>query len=127
MPFFLQGKPFDHSPKILSKLNQYINNKELNIDFEFVTKRIIESNIYRQSKRYNVCRNIKNTWFRIFGENPDGKQEIHFGPGAQFIVSKKRILKRPKEFYENIVNILAYDICPDEGYDIERFHKYIFA
>jgi hypothetical protein len=45
---------------------------------------------------------------------------------TQFIVSKNQILKRPKEFYNNIVQMLEYDINPLEGYDIERFHKYIF-
>ncbi len=33
---FLQGNPFDHSPNIISNLNNYINNKDLHIDFEFL-------------------------------------------------------------------------------------------
>jgi hypothetical protein len=40
---------------------------------------------------------------------------------------KKKILKNTKEFYENIMKMLDYDIDPLEGYDIERFHKYIFT
>jgi hypothetical protein len=49
-----------------------------------------------------------------------------FGAGAQFIVSKKNILKKPKEFYLNIVKILENNINPIEGYVVERFHKIIF-
>jgi len=49
-----------------------------------------------------------------------------FGPGAQFIVSKKLILNRPKEFYSKIVEILKYSQNPFEAWVIERFHKLIF-
>jgi hypothetical protein len=63
---------------------------------------------------------------RVFGSN-DPDQECVFGAGAQFIVSKDKILKRPREFYENIVRMLDYSVDPLEGYDIERFHKYIFS
>jgi hypothetical protein len=46
--------------------------------------------------------------------------------GAQFIVSRKIILQKPKEFYLNIIKILELNIDPIEGYVIERFHKLIF-
>ncbi len=49
-----------------------------------------------------------------------------FGAGAQFIVSKKCILNRPKSFYSKIVEILENDVNPIEGFVIERFHKIIF-
>jgi len=52
--------------------------------------------------------------------------EFKFGVGAQFIVSKKKILQRPKEFYLKIVEILENDINPIEGFVIERFHNLIF-
>jgi len=51
---------------------------------------------------------------------------MYIWAGAQFIVSKNKILKNTKEFYENIVKMLEYTIHPAEGYDIERFHRYIF-
>jgi tRNA splicing ligase len=53
--------------------------------------------------------------------------EFKFGAGAQFIVSKQQILKRSKEFYENIVHLLSYSINPIEGFVIERFHSLIFS
>jgi hypothetical protein len=49
-----------------------------------------------------------------------------FGAGAQFIVSRENILKRDKHFYQNLIQMLEYDINPYEGYDIERLHNYIF-
>jgi hypothetical protein len=122
---FLQGTPFDHSPNIISNLTKYISNKELSIDFEFLSEQIHHSSLDLECSRYWQCINIHKNWERVFGVN-NGNQEITFGAGAQFIVSKNKILKNTKSFYENIVKILEYTIDPLEGYDIERFHKYIF-
>ena len=122
---FLQGRPFDHSPNIILNLNKYINNTKLNIDFEFLSESIHYSSIDRQCSKYWQCKNIQKTWERVFSVNC-GNNECIFGAGAQFIVSKNKIYKNPKKFYENIVKILEYTIDPLEGYDIERFHKYIF-
>jgi hypothetical protein len=123
---FLQGRPFDHSPNIIYNLTKYINNKELSIDFEFLSEQIYHSSLDIEVGNWQ-CKNIHKNWERVFGVNIDNhNQECVFGSGAQFIVSKKNILKNTKEFYENIIKMLDYDIDPLEGYDIERFHKYIF-
>ena len=122
---FLQGTPFDHSQNIITNLTEYINNKELSIDFEFLSEYIFTTTLNIESIKNWQCKNIHKTWERIFGIN-NNNQEIIFGAGAQFIVSKSSILKNTKEFYENIVKILEYHISPDEVYDIERFHAYIF-
>jgi hypothetical protein len=123
---FLQGRPFDHSPNIISNLNKYINNKELSLDFEFLSENIHYSSLDLECTRYWQCKNIHKNWELVFGTNSNGNQECIFGAGAQFIVSKNKILKNTKEFYTNIVKMLEYTIDPLEGYDIERFHKYIF-
>ena len=122
---FLQGDPFDHSPNIISNLKKYIDNKNLNIGFEFLSEHITKSSLNLEFNKYRQCQNIHKTWKRVFGVDSSNNECI-FGAGAQFIVSKTNILKRKKEFYENIVKILEYSIDPLEGYDIERFHKYIF-
>ena len=123
---FLQGNPFDHSPNIIYNLNKYINNKNLNIDFHFLSENLHFSSLNEESCRHPQCKDIHKTWERVFKEIPNDNQECTFGAGAQFIVSKNKILKNSKDFYENIVKILEYTINPLEGYDIERFHKYIF-
>ena len=123
---FLQGNPFDHSPNIISNLNNYINNENLNIDFNFLSENIHNSSLHSEYLKYQECKHIDRTWKRIFKKIADKNQECIFGAGAQFIVSKNKILKNSKDFYENIVKILEYTINPHEGYDVERFHKYIF-
>jgi len=122
---FLQGNPFDHSPNILTNLNTYLNTKELRIDFEFLSEHVIHSSIDIECNMNWQCKNIHKNWELLFGRS-SSNQECIFGAGAQFIVSKHRILQRTKEFYETIVKMLEYTIDPIEGHDIERFHKYIF-
>jgi hypothetical protein len=127
---FLQGNPFDHSPNIISNINKYISNKNLKIDFEFLSEDIHTSSLDLECSRYWQCKNIHKNFERVFGVRfyhvLTGNNECIFGAGAQFIVSKNRILQNPKKFYENIVKMLEYSVDPIEGYDIERFHKYIF-
>ena len=120
---FLQGSPFDHSPNIISTLHKYNNSTDLNIDFEFVSEHILMCNL--DWCKYHGFLPLRNTYNKLFNEDK-GHMEYEFGIGAQFIVSKKRILKRPKEFYAKIVELLEYDVCPIEGNVIERFHKLIF-
>ena len=97
----------------------------MSIDFEFLSESIIYSSLDFECSKYWQCVNIHKNYQRVFGLN-NINQECIFGAGAQFIVSKNKILKNTKEFYENIVKMLEYTIDPLEGYDIERFHKYIF-
>jgi hypothetical protein len=123
---FLQGRPFDHSPNIIPNLTTYINNKELSIDFDFLSEEIHNSSFDLECSKYWQCKNIHEDWKRVFGTSIENDECI-FGAGAQFVVSKNKILQNTKEFYKNIVKMLEYTIDPLEGYNIERFHKYIFT
>ena len=120
---FLQGRPFDHSPNIISNLNKYINRLDLSINFEFLSETIMKCNL--TGCRHHSGLPLIDTYKKIFDEKKE-YMEFEFGAGAQFIVSKKCILNRPKTFYSKIVEILQNDINPIEGYVIERFHKIIF-
>lgn len=121
--FFLQGNPFDHSPDIINNLNKYISNKKLNIDFEFLSERILNCNLSGCQYHSNIP--LIEVYHKLFDEKVKNKDFI-FGAGAQFIVSKTQILKRPRDFYLKIIKMLEYNINPIEGFVIERFHKLIF-
>jgi hypothetical protein len=120
---FLQGNPFDHSPNIENNLNKYINNRHLNIDFEFLSEQILNTNFI--DCPYHPGLPLIKTYAKIFNERIL-YLNFNFGSGAQFIVSKIQILKRPKEFYLKLIDMLKTNINPIEGYVIERFHKLIF-
>lgn len=120
---FLQGNPFDHSPNIIQNLKKY-TNETIDIDFEFLSEWIIECSL-------NGCHHhqglpLRKIYEHIFKNKGDDKP-FRFGAGAQFIVSKKQILKHSKEFYLNILNLVEKDICPIEAYVLERFYKLIFC
>ncbi len=120
---FLQGKPFDHSPNIIKNINKYINSEDLDIDFEFLSEEIITCKL--SGCRHHKNLPLKKIYNELFDEREEDMQFI-FGQGAQFIVSKKTVLKNSKNFYSKIVELLSHNKNPIEGYVIERFHKLIF-
>jgi hypothetical protein len=121
---FLQGNPFDHSPNIINNIWKYINNNELNINFEFLSEWVIYTNLSGCPHHKGIP--LIEVYQKLFDEEKYN-MEIQFGAGAQFIVSKQQIHKRPKEFYLKIIKLLDYSINPIEGFVIERFHKLIFS
>lgn len=120
---FLQGTPFDHSPNIISNLNKYINNADMSINFEFLSEKILDCNLCGCEYHHGLP--LIETYEKLFNEKKE-YMEFKFGAGAQFIVSKKCILNKPKVFYSKIVEMLQNDTNPIEGFVIERFHKIIF-
>jgi len=104
-------------------LYKYINDKELNIEFEYFST-LISCNL--NGCAYHPGLDLIGVYNKIFDNPRDPNKNFTFGAGAQFIVSKDRILMRQKEFYEKILKIVDYDAKPIEGYCIERLHRLIF-
>jgi hypothetical protein len=121
---FLQGNPFDHSPNIIKKIRAYKIHPSLHIDFDFLSEIISECTLYKCPHHFGL-RPIE-VYEKIFGYKKED-MNFKFGNGAQFIVSKQKILSNPKEFYLKIINLLNYTNNPIEGYSIERLHSIIFC
>ena len=117
---FLQGNPFDHSPHILNDITNLLNSTNLDIDFCNLCKNTFECSFD------NGHGPMKSVFKYLFGDYI-GNETFKFGPGAQFMVSKKNILSRPREFYLKIIKLLENNSHPMEGFVIERFHKLIFT
>lgn len=120
---FLQGNPFDHSSNIINNLYKYINNG-FNKNFEFLCDLIIDCNL--TGCKYHSGLPLQDIYKKLFNRDIDNLA-FKFGSGAQYIVSKEQILKRPRNFYLKIVTMLEYNINPIEGYVIERFAELIFS
>jgi len=120
---FLQGRPFDHSPNIISNLNRYYKTETIP-EFEFLSELVIDCNL--SGCRFHANLPLRDVYERVFKEKKE-KLNFEFGAGAQFIVSKNAILRRPKSFYSNIVDMLGKSVNPVEGFVIERLHKLIFT
>jgi hypothetical protein len=122
---FLQGNPFDHSPDICEQLRTLLRDGGGNADFAYF-------NPFRHT--YNLLHGCRFHWglpiasvYEILFDRPAADRSVEFGCGAQFIVSRERILRRPRAFYQKIVDMLGYHYGPDEGYVIERMHPLIFG
>jgi len=116
---FLQGNPFDHTPNIIENLHLY---KNLIVDQDFIelSTIIVDDDLSRGHGP------MIDVYEKLFGEKKTSFPFV-FGAGAQFIVSKKIILSRPKDFYHKIIRLLDYDIHPMEGFVIKRLHSMIFS
>jgi hypothetical protein len=129
---FLQGNPFDHSPHILPRLHsilEHYSKGELNVLYGVLSEFFFETNLSGCETHYRARNEIipmQQVYQHLFNERRENVRYV-VGSGAQFIVSKEQILKRPREFYEKIVKLLEYDINPIEGFVIERLHCIIFS
>lgn len=122
---FLQGNPFDHSPDICRQLKELLSDSDIVLDFSyFHTHRVSFNLLY--GCYFHPGLPIGEVYRTLFHKEVVDR-DISFCPGAQFIVSRERILKRPREFYQKIVDILSYHNGPNEGFVIERFHPLIFG
>jgi hypothetical protein len=107
---------FSKKIKILYRIFYYVIKKYSFITIYELTKIITKYNV-NSTKLYSlfdtsVLENIINEGYT-------------YSSGAIFIVSKKTILKHPKEFYENIYKTLQ-DIHPSAGYGLEKLWRIIF-
>jgi len=120
---FLQGFAHDHSPNLNKNMNKIINriNNNEHIKYEDLCELIIDGKIFCH-KSIDIMNSV---YERVFAEKMRNKN-IMFGSGAQFIVSRENILKRSRDFYLNIMNMLDYANEPFEIYEIERFIQVIF-
>jgi hypothetical protein len=110
---FLQGHPFNHSPDIQAQLEA-----ESDEEFQYLTP-LTREDISDDDMPMTLA-------YEYLFDKPIDISSVQYGAGAQFIVSKTRILQRPRQFYERIVELLQHDVNPIEGYIVERFHGLIF-
>lgn len=145
---FLQGNPINpHSPNLLSRLNHFIETQEPLPDFTWISERIVESDFEYIREPYHAgFPNIKFAFEQIFKSQKPPKT-FTFGAGAQFMVSKDLIRQRPKEFYQNILDLFEFSeqneislkllgnpasnetflpVNPELGVHLERFWGLIF-
>jgi len=126
---FLQGNPFDHSPDIVSTLQKCVQNpfylSSKKTKFAFISQVHVDTNLSGCPVHPNLAETLQNVYAHIFHKRLTDKK-FTFAIGAQFVVSKARILSRSRAFYQNIVHLLDHHIHPIEGYAIERFHRLIF-
>jgi hypothetical protein len=119
---FLQGNPFDHFPNVVPHIQRWMESPPTT-HFEYMCNGLYCCNLSGCNFHQNLP--LIDVYEHLFEERKE-EMAFTFYRGAQFIVSRERILQRPKSFYQKIVNLLKHDVNPIEGYVIERFHQFIF-
>lgn len=105
-------------------VNKYSVEKNRPVAFEYISDHFVNCNL--SGCKYNRKAPLKDIYEKLFDIRIENLP-FRFAVGAQFIVSKRQILKRPRDFYLKIVDMLSNDVNPIEGHVIERFQPLIFS
>jgi hypothetical protein len=120
---FIQAFPFDHFMDVLHNISFVVDNHFL-VDHYILSDFTLSCQLF--GCVYKPDMNLKKTYKKIFQQERNIFEPFIFGIGGQFIVSSRRIQKKPIEFYERIVNLLNHHSDPIDGYCVEAFNNLIF-
>jgi hypothetical protein len=121
---FVQGYPFDHSNSLIQQLIKL--QIDCDQDFVYLSDKIRKCSLYYCVEHPGLP--LQQVYNHLFPESPQPSLfEFTFGAGAQFVVSKERIRRRPRDFYLKVIQLLEKEKNPIEGFVIERFHGLIFS
>ena len=136
---FLQGNPFDHINKLQGKALTNIENKLkqiIDIHVKSNAKTLYYFNLYYEP--YNNFKELHIEQFTTTMDLSNSDKLSVFSNGAQYIVPRNLILKRDKQFYLYLLNLLKndnnnkhpiyipFEISNLNGYVMERLWPYIF-
>lgn len=129
---FLQGNPFNHFHKrILKYIDAFldpIKRSAIKIeDPDFIPFTNWIKTMYLTEENVGEC-NMYEMYTRIFGSEPNFEQ-FEYAPCGQFCISKKRIKKRNKTFYKNILKMFDDKSIDTDDYAfcLQRFDSLIFS
>lgn len=112
---FVQANPFDHSPNFFDTLDGIISSN-FSADFYWISEKLIVGDFTYKREPYILPAfpNINPAYEFIFGDAIKPETFV-FGAGAQFSVSKDRILSRPLEFYQKIFDVFDKEVVNNSG------------
>jgi len=116
----LQGDPFDHCAGLLSILSE-VDSKNVLTPLSQNWKRESLAMEYNWEGFTPMLREMA-AQLDLFPE-----AVINYGAGAQYIVQRSDILKRPKAYYQMLIERLAREKHPLEGWVLERLWPYVFG
>jgi len=129
---FLQGIPFNHFHKrILKYIDAIIDPKTRSLvkaeDPDLIPFTNWIKTMYLTTENVGEC-NMFEMYARIFKSEPQFEQ-FEYAPCGQFCISKKRIKKRSKTFYKNILKIFDDNLVDNNDYAfcLQKFDSLIFS
>ena len=128
---FIQGRISDH--KILPIVDYFKDEDFIGNIHEhgiiLIKNRIIHSGKYLNDLNSGNLIKSKYSpfeWMKVIGLNMNDSIIFRMVWGANFSLSKKKILEKPKIFYQNLLKYLEYHNNPEEGHFFERSWYSIF-
>lgn len=142
--FFVQGDPFEHSPRLLDRLQQdYADAASLTIHYSdghpslevkeldkvvmhqgFET-RYGDAHHYTNNSYYHNKRWLEMIWSKLFPANSLPK-DFRYGYGAQWAVPRRRIVHRLPVFYEYCLKEVSSEASILTAWAFEVLWYYIF-
>lgn len=127
--FFSQDDPFDHISNYIDIVNgtpddwnsQALLKSEGLWFFETCYGAILKSDQRGAPHHYGL--NMCSVWNKIFEEACP--ESFDFAAAGHFCISREQVHKKPKEFYEKVLNVLETD--PTSPWCIERLEFYILS
>lgn len=108
---------------------QYTQHKKLNFPISYIDNRgcfcEINNNWYASKHKPKYFYSYNDFYLNVFNAE-SAPDTLTFAPGANFIVSNKRILKHSRRFYENLKRMVGHDSNSLESHFLERSIKTIF-
>lgn len=104
----VRGNPFDHCKNAIDQINNFDFSVEFRPLGSIIEETVDYESINHQMMSYAARINFELTF------------PVYMCPGAQHIVSKNTILKRPKSFYEKILDSVSHELYPQAALDIEK-------
>lgn len=105
---FLQGKPDDHMRNVIDEINGF--------DFKSEFKPL--GTLHQLTMEYESINEQVESFSKRIGF--EITYPIYMTPGAQYIISRRLIHKRPKEFYQKILDSLTVHVYPQSVLDVEK-------
>jgi len=121
---FLQGNPFDHTPKLNKILSKLFEN-ERDYLYKNLSSKVWGCQLDKDQFRKDL--KIKQVYSDLYSLKNPKNFLFKFGAGAQFCVSKKLIVKNNLLFYKKILNYLDKECNPIVGHVIERLWFIFFT
>ena len=127
---FLHEYLYDLLAPVEEDLNKYINNPNLNINFEFLSHsniRTIHINDANSLETFPYIIILHDLYKKIFNTTLVTNLEIKYTLPPCFIVSKTQILKRSKHFYLNIIDLMENSKDQLENFIFDILIQVIFS
>lgn len=128
---FAQGRPFDHAPDFHKRLRDFASGAESVDDFRWLGFLLDRddrtgSRLFQRWSKNPEARplDMRGFWAAVFAGDPL-PESFHFFGGAQFVVTRDCLLRRPRAFYANARGVA--ESFPDAAHCFERTWDAVFG